>query len=199
MWSRVRFEVITSKVLRSPPWLGWSLWNICVTNDHGYVPLVANTSWSFPNSWLVTGFVTRLTRRATLVEQELLTLPEHLSSPPVFSGVRVTRSLVVCVCVVDRCLSLCTFSFGYCVVCSSTYGFWLPLWCLQTLLSTNYCWSSHSSWTINVIIDKIEIIIPSNPNILVWTQWVMAKWRLVRDMVTTDYLSWNGFPWQQCK
>jgi hypothetical protein len=29
------------------------------------------------------------------VEQELLTLPEHLSSPPVFSGVRVTRSLVL--------------------------------------------------------------------------------------------------------
>jgi hypothetical protein len=29
------------------------------------------------------GFVTRLTRRVSLVEQELLTLPEHLSSPPV--------------------------------------------------------------------------------------------------------------------
>ena len=41
-----------------------------------------------------TGFVTRLTRRMPLVEQELLTLPEHLSSLPVFSGVRVTRSLV---------------------------------------------------------------------------------------------------------
>ena len=27
------------------------------------------------------------------------------SSPPVFSGVRVTRSLFVCVCFVDRCLS----------------------------------------------------------------------------------------------
>jgi len=37
------------------------------------------------------GFVTRLTRRVPLVEQELLTLPEHLSSPTVFSGVRVTR------------------------------------------------------------------------------------------------------------
>ena len=28
------------------------------------------------------------------------------------------------VCFVDRCLSLCTFSFGRCVVCSSSiYGF----------------------------------------------------------------------------
>jgi len=43
---------------------------------------------------------------------------------PVFSGVRVTRSLVLCVCFVDRCLALCTFSFGHCVVCSSSiYGF----------------------------------------------------------------------------
>jgi hypothetical protein len=81
-------------VLRSLPRLGWPLWNICVTNDHGYIPLVVNTSRSFPRSWLITGFITRLTRRVSLVEQELLTLPEHMSSPPVFSGVRVTRSLV---------------------------------------------------------------------------------------------------------
>jgi hypothetical protein len=43
------------------------------------------------------------------VEQELLTLPEHMSSPPVFSGVRVTRSLVLHVCFVDRCLPFCLF------------------------------------------------------------------------------------------
>jgi hypothetical protein len=55
-------------------------------------------------------------------------LPEHLSSSPVFSGVRVTRSLVLYVCFVDRFLSFCTFSFGLCVVCSSSiYGFWLPV------------------------------------------------------------------------
>ena len=130
-----RDEVITSKALRSPPWLGWPLWNICVTNDHGYVPLVVNTSRSFPHSWLITGFVTRSTRRVVLVGQELLILLEHLSSSPVFSGVRVTRSLALCVCFVDRCLSFCTFSFGhYVVCCSSIYGFWLPLWYLQTLL-----------------------------------------------------------------
>jgi hypothetical protein len=32
-------------------------------------------------------------------------------SSPVFSGVRVIRSLVLCVCFVDRCLSFCTFFF----------------------------------------------------------------------------------------
>ena len=108
---------------------------VCVTNYHGYVLIVVNTSRSFPRSWLITGFVTKLTRWVSLVEQELSTLPEHLSSPPVFSGVHVTRSLVLYVCFVDRCLSFCTFSFGHCVVCSSSiYGFWLPLWYLQTLI-----------------------------------------------------------------
>jgi hypothetical protein len=69
------------------------------------------------------------------VEQELLTFPENLSSSPVLSGVRVTRSLVVYVCFVDRCLFFCTVSFDKCVVCSSLiYGFRFPLWYLQTLL-----------------------------------------------------------------
>jgi hypothetical protein len=135
-----KVEVITSESLRSPPWHGWPLWNICVTNDHGYVPLVVNTSRSFPHSQLITGFVTRLTRRVPLVEQERLTLPEHMSSPPVVSGVRVTRSLVLYVCFVDRCLFFCTF-FGHCVVCSSAiHGFWLPLWYLQTLPKLSKCW-----------------------------------------------------------
>jgi len=61
-----------------------------------------------PHSRLITGFVTRLTRRVSLVE--LITLSEHLSSPLVFSRVRVTRSLVLCVCFVGRCLS---FSYIY--------------------------------------------------------------------------------------
>jgi len=53
-----------------------------------------------------------------LVEQELFTLPEHMSSPPVFSGVRVTRSLVLYV-LFCMCLSFCSFSVGS----SSIYGF----------------------------------------------------------------------------
>ena len=46
------------------------------------------------------------------------------TSPLGFSGVRVTRSLVFCVCFVDSYLLFRTFSFGHCVVCSSSiYGF----------------------------------------------------------------------------
>ena len=49
------------------------------------------------------------------MEWELLTLPEHMNASRVFGGVRVVRSLVLCV--VDRCLSFCYFSFGHCIVC----------------------------------------------------------------------------------
>jgi hypothetical protein len=37
------------------------------------------------------------------------TISQRLSSFPVLSGVRVSRSLVLCVCFVDRCLFFCTF------------------------------------------------------------------------------------------
>ena len=49
------------------------------------------------SAFVFTGFVTRVTRRVSLVEQEPPTLPEYLSSSPVLSVVRVTRSLVLCV------------------------------------------------------------------------------------------------------
>jgi len=67
------------------------------------------------------------------VEQELLTLPEHLSSPQFLVGFVLsiisftcfvdrylsfcTFSYGHCVSFVDRCLSFCTFSFGHCVFC----------------------------------------------------------------------------------
>ena len=79
----------------------------------------------------------RLTRRVSLVEQELLILPEHLSSSKVFCGAYVTRSLVLYVCCVDRCLSLCTFFF-WPLCCPFFFGILITSLCyLQTLLS-NY-------------------------------------------------------------
>jgi hypothetical protein len=84
---------------------------------------------SFPHSRLITGFVTRLTRWVPLVEQELLTLPGHLSSPQVFSGVHVW-SLVLCVRFV-----YCPFVLFLLVIVLSVLRFWLPLWYLQTLLA----------------------------------------------------------------
>ena len=57
-----------------------------------------NLSLTLPGPFLIhdlppiTEILTRLTRRVPLVEQELITFPEHLSSPPLLSGIRVTRS-----------------------------------------------------------------------------------------------------------
>ena len=50
-------------------------------------------------TWVYHGFVTRVTRRLRLVEQEVLTLLEYLSSSPVFSD---ARSLVFCVVFIDN-------------------------------------------------------------------------------------------------
>jgi hypothetical protein len=43
-----------------------------------------------------------------------------LRTAPIFSDVRISRSLVLCVCFVDRCLSFCPFPIGHYVVCPST-------------------------------------------------------------------------------
>jgi hypothetical protein len=56
--------------------------------------LIVNTLRSFPHSSLNIGFVFKVIRQVPPVEKELLTFPEHTSSPPVFRGVRVAQSLV---------------------------------------------------------------------------------------------------------
>ena len=78
-----------------------------------------------------------LTRRVSLVEQELLILPDNLNSPSVFSGFRVTQSLVLYVCFVDPFVLL--------------YSFFWPLCCLsffhlQILIASLV--SSTSSYTV---------------------------------------------------
>ena len=52
-----------------------------------------------------------------LAEQELPTLQEHLSLPPIFSGVRVPRSLVLCVM--------------FCISLFVLLSFFWPLHCLS--------------------------------------------------------------------
>ena len=74
-------------------------------------------------------------RRVYLVEQELLTLPEQLSSSPVLSGFVLLdlRSLVLCVCFVDTCLSFCLFSAGHLLL------FFFYIWILITPLVYSNC------------------------------------------------------------
>ena len=92
----------------------------------------------FDSSWLIcfvqARFLIRLyscrltvARRVSHVEQKLLTLSGHLSSLPVFSGVRVARSLVLCIVCCITFVVLFLLSVGHCTVCpSSVYDFWLP-------------------------------------------------------------------------
>ena len=67
----------------------------------------------------------------------LAVLSEPLSSPPGFSWVRVTRSLVLYVCFVDRCFSFCLLLFAIVLSVLLRYidsgcpfGIFLPLCCL---------------------------------------------------------------------
>ena len=87
---------------------------------------------------------------------------EYLNSPPVYNGFRVTRSLVLYVRFVDRCLSFCLFCFGHFVVCPrSIYDFWLPLWYLQPFLKRNvqsdYRTSNHFYQVLSDLL-KVQIL-----------------------------------------
>jgi hypothetical protein len=92
--------------------------------------------------WLITGFLTILTRRVPHVEQELLTLPEHQSSPPMFSEVRVARS------------------FFYIMFCRSLfvilYFFFWPLCCL--LFFDLRILITHSFGISKLFLDLLEVI-----------------------------------------
>ena len=63
---------------------------------------------------------------------------------PGFSRVSVSRSLVLYVCFVDRCLS-----FFFWPLCYLTFfdlrQFWLPLWHLQTFLYFVVCWAESTN------------------------------------------------------
>ena len=66
----------------------------------------------------LTVFLTRATRRVQHVEQELFILSDQMSSPPVFSCIRVACSLVFC-------LVFCRSTFFL-----LSFFFW-PLYCLS--------------------------------------------------------------------
>jgi len=72
------------------------------------------------------------------VEQELLTLPEHLSSPLVFSGVHVAQSLVF---YVEFCRSLHMFFFFLSLCCLSFFDLRLLI---AHLVSSNFSYRVHT-------------------------------------------------------
>jgi hypothetical protein len=119
----------------------------------------------------IPGIVAKLTQGLPLVEQELLILPEHLISPPVFSGVRVTRSLVLCVYFVDRCFSFSPFSFGHCVTCSSVFWPLCYLFFFDIEILINTLVSSNTSYTCHTNKDWFLPIILRIPKICMCIRW----------------------------
>ena len=87
-----------------------------------------------------------------LVEQELPTLPEHLSSPPVVSGIRLTGSLMLCVML---CRSLFVlFSFFFWSLCLSFFGLWILI---TALISSNCSISNNSQLPFQLMLWKYFI------------------------------------------
>ena len=67
-------------------WLGYSGWAVS-TCSYKNVQCFILTVRFVPTSYLISGVVTRVIRRVSHVEQELLILPGHLSSPHDCHGV----------------------------------------------------------------------------------------------------------------
>jgi hypothetical protein len=108
-----------TKILHFQHWRLFSVSTQCIGQLGWY-----SVSW---RNW----FVIRVAQLVPHVEQELLTLLEHLSSSPIFRRVCVGWSLVSRVML---CRSLFVFFCFHCIVCLSIYGFYLSLWYLGKIL-----------------------------------------------------------------
>ena len=95
------------------------------------------------HSRLIIGFVTRVTRLVSHVEQELFTVPVHPSSPPGFRGVRFPRSLYFCVMFYR---SLCPFFWSLCCLSFDLQLLITTLVCGRT--SRNICYYVKKWWII---------------------------------------------------
>jgi hypothetical protein len=78
-----------------------------------WVPFVIITIFSFPQSWLITGFVTIVSRRMPYVDEERITPPKYLSYPPV----------LVLFVLLDRCLSFFDLRFLFTTFVSSKFSY----------------------------------------------------------------------------
>jgi len=120
-----------------------------------HVPPVVNTLRSFTHSWLITGFVTRVIRRVPWVEQDLLTLPEHLNS---------SRFLV------GSCYSTFSFTCMFCRLLFVLLSFFIwPFCCLSIDLPIMISPLASSNSSILTNEDKnIHIMIVSRGIVLEW-------------------------------
>ena len=128
-----------------------------------FFPFVVKIIQLIPHAWRITGFVTIVTRRVSLVEQKLFISSEHMSSSPVFSGVHVAQSLVFYV-MLSRSLFVLV-SFYHCIIYpSSIYGFSLCMYyCWYPINRFNIaiysCLSKARIWISNVICRGLILVL----------------------------------------
>ena len=89
-------------------------WPLCIVLSIFCVDgkFVLITIPSFPHSWLIIGFVRRVTQSMSL--EELFTFLEHQSSPMLTVGFMLLNLRFSLQCYVDHCL--CLFSFDHIIV-----------------------------------------------------------------------------------
>jgi hypothetical protein len=88
-----------------------------------------------PHSWYITGFLTSVTRWVPYVEQELLTLPDHLNSSIVLVGFVLLELWFSVYCFFKSSFITLLFFVWAVALCPSICGFWLLLWDLQIILT----------------------------------------------------------------
>ena len=120
-----------------------------------------------------------------LVEQELLTLPDHMNSPRSLVGFVLLNRWFVCVMhsFVDHCLFFC---FGHCILCPSLIdGFYLTLWYFHTFLKLGICLCYHGLIICNMQDKCYFFSIPMSNFFLVVISWFYGLkkfgWKLYED------------------
>jgi hypothetical protein len=111
--------------------------------------------------------VSRVTRLLSVVEQELLTLPEHMSSHSVCSGVRVSQSLFLCVMVF----------FIIVTVFSSIYGFGFGIFKLfihdppLELVTTRLKLNENYSFLLSIYVLRSTMMLEYLHNLFRYIDW----------------------------
>ena len=123
--------------------------SFCLTPNEQFLSYsMARTSYIRCNDDDVTVYVSFIAS-VEVVEQELLTLPEHLNA----------------MCMLCRSLFF-LFFLSFVVCFSSIYGFWLPLWYLQTLLIVR-------TWIVITSIQETTKIPKIGKNMIFWRKIVI--------------------------
>jgi len=121
------------------------------------------------SQWLITGFVTTVTRREPHVEQELSTWVH-----PVFSDVHIARSLIFYV----MCLSFCPFSCWS--LCCLVIRFTVLI---TPLISSNFsCWCWSNCHSDNHFLNFIFI----NLLLLIWNEENLKEINKKKESITTQ-------------